>query len=332
MISFKWKIKKSMCWFVVIIVTGVVVVGCMIVQPVLFTPDIDPTVPDASADNLQQYVRKLSEEYYPRSFTYLGNLNKCAEYIKSKFDSTKASEVFEHTFKVRGQVYKNVIARFKGNPQSNSWIIVGAHYDSYDDTPGADDNASGVAGVLELSRLLSEKPLPVNIELVACTLEEPPFFKSADMGSYHHAAVVKANKIDLKYALIFEMIGRFSDESGSQSYPIPLMKMCYPSKGNFIGLIGNFSSGGLVRKMKVAAMKGTELPIRSINAPGAIPGVDFSDHWSYWQFGYKAVMLSDTAFYRHGDYHELEDTWEKLDYVRMAQVVEMAYSILKNVN
>jgi Zn-dependent M28 family amino/carboxypeptidase len=194
--------------------------------------------------------------------------------------------------------------------------------------PGADDNASGVAGLLELAPLLSNSEFPIQVELVAYTLEEPPFFRSEAMGSAVHAASLKRQGVVVRAMFSLEMIGYFSDEPSSQKFPNPLLKLFYPSRGNFIAVVGNFGQIGLVRKVKRAMRATTLLPVHSITAPGWLPGIDFSDHLNYWQQGYPAVMITDTSFYRNEHYHTAEDTLEKLDYNRMAKVVQSMHATI----
>jgi Zn-dependent M28 family amino/carboxypeptidase len=236
--------------------------------------------------------------------------------------------------------YKNIIARF--GPQSGQLLVIGAHYDSHADaraeitdprgysldthTPGADDNASGVAGLLELARLLAREPQAQAIELVAYTLEEPPHFRT-QMGSVQHARSLSAAKRKVRLMLSLEMIGYFSDEPGSQRYPMRVLDHVYPDRGNFIALVGRMGDFAQMREAKALMTGATDLPVHSINAPPLIPGIDFSDHRSYWAEGYPALMLTDTAFYRNRHYHQAGDTFEKLDYERMAKVVQSVYAV-----
>jgi Zn-dependent M28 family amino/carboxypeptidase len=183
-----------------------------------------------------------------------------------------------------------------------------------------------VAGLIELANLLGRSSPPMKVELVAYTLEEPPFFRSEYMGSAVHARSLKRAGVSVRAMFSLEMIGYFSDDEGSQHFPNPLLRLFYPTKGNFISVIGKLGQGLLVRKIKGAMKGASSLPVYSINAPRSIPGVDFSDHMNYWDAGYPAVMVTDTAFYRNPHYHMAEDTAEKLDYGRMAQVVEGVYA------
>ena len=194
--------------------------------------------------------------------------------------------------------------------------------------PGADDNASGVAGLIELAYLLGKTSLPVRVELVAFTLEEPPFFRTPFMGSAIHAASLKKQGVKVRIMFALEMIGFFSDASHSQGFPLSILRLFYPSQGNFIAVVGKLGQGSVVRRVKQAMRGPSLLPVYSINAPRFVPGIDFSDHLNYWEAGYEAVMITDTAFYRNQGYHTLQDTPDTLDYERMAMVVQGVYAAI----
>lgn len=229
---------------------------------------------------------------------------------------------------VEGERYKNVVARF--GPESGRLLVIGAHYDSHGATRGADDNASGIAGLLELAHLLGQSGPARPVELVASTLEEPPHFRSPHMGSVWHARALKAAGREVELMLSLEMIGYFSDSPGSQAYPLAALKLGYPDRGNFIALVGQFGDFGVSRSVKAAMSGASELPVYSLNAPSMVQGVDFSDHRSYWAQGYPALMVTDTAFMRNPNYHRAGDTFDKLDYKRMAMVVQAVYAVAKN--
>ncbi len=272
---------------------------------------------------LQAHVRKLSIELAPRDESHVENLDLVAAYIKNEFSQTTAL-VSEQPYRVQGKSYRNVIAQF--GPESEERIVVGAHYDTAGALPGADDNASGVAGLIELARLLGRQPPPLRVELVAFTLEEPPYFRTTGMGSSVHAESLRKQSVRVRAMLSLEMIGYFSDAPNSQHFPVGVLGAFYPSTGNFISVVGRLGDWSLVRSTKAAMRNASPLPVYSINAPALVPGVDFSDQLNYWQAGYHALMITDTAFYRNRNYHTAEDTEEKLDYKRMAMVVEGVYA------
>lgn len=276
---------------------------------------------------LEQHVKMLSETFYPRGHAYTKNLDRTADYIKTLFSKTKG-KVSVQEYNVGDAQYKNVICRFGSSDKD--LIVVGAHYDGCFDTPGADDNASGVAGLLEIARLInnSKNLSQKNIELVAYSTEEPPHFGSKDMGSYIHAKSLADKNISIKGVLILEMIGYFTDTPNSQTYPSPILNFIYPSVGNFIVIVGKLQQREFTKKIKISMKGVTDLPTYSINAPSSIPGIDFSDHRNYWIYGYNAVMITDTSFFRNKNYHSANDTYDTLDYKKMAQVVISTYQAI----
>ena len=297
-----------------------------VTQPLLSRahPNSERTVDPA---RLEAHVRKLSIELGPRDADHIENLDRVAAYVKDEFSQTTA-QVSEQVYRVQGNTYRNVVAHF--GPESEERIIVGAHYDTAGPLPGADDNASGVAGLIELARLLGQQQPPLRVELVAFSLEEPPYFRTTGMGSSVHAESLRNQNVQVRAMISLEMIGYYSDAPDSQSFPIGVLSAFYPSKGNFIGVVGRLSDGLLARKVKSAMRNTTPLPVYSINAPQFVPGVDFSDQLNYWHAGYSAVMITDTAFYRNRNYHTAQDTAEKLDYKRTAMVVEGVYAAVMN--
>ena len=240
---------------------------------------------------LRQHVDKLSVELMPRSYENPENLNRIAEYIQTQFSDAGAT-VRHQPFTADGKVYRNVIAEF--GSESDTIIVVGAHYDSAGELPAADDNASGVAGLLELARLLGAAEIDQRILLVAFCLEEPPFFNTPQMGSAVFARSMVDTGKNVRIMVALEMIGYFSDKPGSQEYPVPLLKLFYPSKGNFIAVVDQLF-GANAGKMKKIMRANSDIPVFSINAPSVIPGIDLSDHKSFWDLGYPAVMITDTA-------------------------------------
>ena len=293
-----------------------------VTQPLLSKARPNP-VRTVDPSRLQAHVRKLSVELAPRDESHIENLDRVASYIKNEFSQT-TTFVSEQAYRVQGRSYRNVIAQF--GPESDERLIVGAHYDTAGPLPGADDNASGVAGLIELARLLGQQQPPLRVELVAFTLEEPPYFRTTGMGSSVHAESLRKENVRVRAMFSLEMIGYFSDVPNSQHFPSAALSPLYPSTGNFISVVGRMSDWSLVRRTKVAMRNASPLAVYSINAPSFVTGVDFSDQLNYWQAGYNAVMITDTAFYRNRNYHTFQDTEEKLDYKRMAMVVEGVYA------
>lgn len=295
----------------------VLLVWVAVARPTLPTESsYNPKYP-VSEDALNTHVQFLSIDCLPRDHENTHNLNKAASYIENAF-AMSADEVELQSYTTDGEEYKNVIGIY--GPESDEVFVVGAHYDAFVDFPGADDNASGVAGLIELGNLLSQVSLQSRIILVAYTLEEPPYFRTEKMGSAIHAQSLTASNAKVKLMISLEMIGYFSDAEGSQDYPNPLLRLFYPKQGNYISIIDQMPANN-ARAIKQAINAYTDIPAYSINAPAFIPGIDFSDHMNYWNNNYPAVMITDTAFYRNVNYHTPYDTYDKLDYEKMAQVI-----------
>jgi hypothetical protein len=276
-------------------------------------------------ERLKAHVVTLSQALYPRDWKHVDNLDKCADYIAEHFTNAGAA-VESQVFSVQGMPYRNVIGRF--GVGKGAKVVIGAHYDACGETPGADDNASGVAALLELAYLLGRNPPAREIELVAYALEEPPFFRTPHMGSAIHARSIEGEKAAITGVIVLEMVGCFRDERGSQSYPSILLWLMYPSRGNFIAVVGPWDQGDWVKTVKAGMTGATDLPVYSIRAPTVVPGVDFSDHLNYWPLGIHALMITDTAFYRNKAYHAANDTADRLDYNRMSKVVVAVFETL----
>ena len=274
---------------------------------------------------IKKHLTVLTKTGNFRTHTNIEQLDATADYIKTVFTQF-ADSVFIQEYTVNGQVYKNVICSF--GTEHKKRIIVGAHYDVCGNQEGADDNASGVVGLLELSRLLKGQKLNQRIDLVAYTLEEPPFFRTAFMGSYVHARSLAENKTDVYGMVALEMIGFFKEEKKTQSYPVRLLSLFYGNKGDYITLVKKFGAGQFTRTFcrKYKATKAIKTKL--FTGPPALPGIDFSDHQNYWKFGFNALMITDTAFYRNKNYHEPTDTMETLDIFRMAKVIDGVFKTL----
>lgn len=252
-------------------------------------------------------------------------LNKTAGYIRNEF-LKYADSVSYQEYEVKGTVYRNVIASFGTNNRQR--IIVGAHYDVCGEQEGADDNASGVVGLLELARLLNQQSLNYRIDLVAYTLEEPPYFRTEYMGSYIHAQSLHENKVDVYGMVCLEMIGYFSDEKKSQDYPLGILSLFYGNKGNYITLVKKSGSGKFAKQFSKEYKATKAIKTKKFTGPETLSGIDYSDHLNYWKFGYSALMVTNTAFYRNKNYHHPTDTMETLDIYRMSKVINGVYQSL----
>ncbi len=272
---------------------------------------------------LKNIVQQLSVDIGPRNYDQLESLRLASQLIQTEL-VTLGYEVKLQKYFVLGKEVENVIVSI--GPKNAERIIVGAHYDTFSNQAGADDNASGVAGLLALAKLLkrNEHELKKRIDLVAFTLEEPPFFRSESMGSYVHARSLSEKNIEVRGMISLEMIGYFTKTEGSQKYPLGILQFFYPNNGDFIGVISNISSWSLKSELSNHMSK-SDIEIQTLAAPANLIGMDFSDHLNYWKFGYDAVMVTDTAFYRNVNYHQVTDTIETLDFTSMAEVVRAVY-------
>jgi hypothetical protein len=293
-------------------------------EPVLVDTPALSRVPDGTAERLAADVAELAGRR--RDVGAPVDLDATRAWVRARLEETGAV-VSEQRYEVGGMPYANVMTHF--GPDAGPRLIVGAHYDTCGPHPGADDDASGVAGLLELARRLAREPPPGRVDLVAFTLEEPPYFATRDMGSAVHAASLAEAGVEVRAMIALEMIGTFDDRPGSQRFPFGLLGALYPDRGDFVAVVGDLDRIGLVRRVKRAMAESTPLPVRSIDAPATLPGIDFSDHRSYWARGYPAVMVTDTAFFRNAAYHTDGYRPERLDYRRMAEVVEATLGAVK---
>jgi hypothetical protein len=305
----------------IFMITGFLMAGLwwFFTQPA-FPPRAETLETSAAVNaRLERHVRMLSEEFYPRDVHHPENLARAAEWMAAEFRKT-GGKVELQPYTAFGSPFQNVSVLFDG--PGDARVVVGAHYDAAPGTPGADDNASGVAGLMELATLLSKMELESDVELVAYCTEEPPYFGTTAMGSYAHARSLHEAGIKVLGMVSLEMIGFFSDEKGSQQYPIPALAMLYPSAGNFIAVVSRLDQRSLTGKVKRSMKKQRDLPVVSFVGPVSLNGIDFSDHRNYWKFDMPAVMVTNTAFFRNEHYHGVGDTADRLDYDRMRQVTE----------
>ena len=272
-------------------------------------------------DRIKNDIHQLTSTSDFRNYKNIAALNEAASYIYSEFKKI-GFHPKEQPYELGGETYKNILAYY--GPSEGKRIVIGAHYDVCGDQVGADDNASGVAGLLELARQFKKhKPnTSYRFEFVAYTLEEPPFFRTEYMGSHIHAKDLFENKTPVEAMISLEMIGYFSEEPNSQDYPIGIMKYLYPTTGNYIAVVGKLGQGRLANKIKKGMTKGSSIDVCSINGPARMSGIDFSDHLNYWKYSFDAVMITDTSFYRNSNYHKTSDRPETLNYVKMAAVIQ----------
>ena len=321
-------LKKITYLIILTIVLSFFVLLYFITNPIFPVKKANIEIP-VNKDRLYADVKKLASVNPPRNYANLSSLNSAADYISGEFKKLNC-RVEEQKYTADGYEYRNIIASF--GPEDGERIIVGAHYDVCEDQPGADDNASAVAGMLEIARLIDElKPeLKNRIDFVAYTLEEPPYFRTKYMGSAVHAKSLADANVKVKLMISLEMIGFFSDEEHSQKFPVFFLKWFYPDKANYIMLVGKLGNGNITSDVKKYMMEASDIDVHSINAPRFLPGIDFSDHLNFWNRSYEALMITDTAFYRNPNYHRASDTIETLNFDRMSEVVKGVYWTVVN--
>ncbi|MFM7661957.1 MAG: M28 family peptidase [Bacteroidota bacterium] len=274
---------------------------------------------------LRQHLTTITKREKARHFENPEVLDSVAAYIYREFEKS-ADSVYYQTYRANGTTYRNVIAVFGSKNQKR--IIVGAHYDVCGNQEGADDNGSGTVALLELSRMLKGKELQNRIDLVAYTLEEPPYFRTDYMGSAIHAKSIEPIKDQVLGMISIEMIGYFSDKKNSQEYPLGILKWFYGGKGNYITLVRKSSVDKFVKRFIRNYKKSKLIKAKKFAAPRSLPGIDFSDHLNYWNLGIDALMITDTSFYRNKNYHKETDTMETLDFAKMAKVINATYQVL----
>lgn len=283
-----------------------------------------PLAPPSAAEirlseTLRRHVEKLAGEIGERNVFLPAKLEEAARWIEGEF-AALGYAVRREEFVSYGITCQNLWCEIPGTSRREELIVVGAHYDSVQGSPGANDNATGVAALIEIARALRDATPARSLRFVAFANEEPPFFQTEEMGSLVHARAAKGRGERIAGMISLETIGFYSDASRSQKYPPPF-SLFYPRRGDFIGFVGNVSSRRFVREAVRAFRESARFPSEGAAIPEAIPGVGWSDHWAFWRNGYPALMVTDTAPFRYPYYHTQEDTPDKVDYDRLARVV-----------
>jgi Zn-dependent M28 family amino/carboxypeptidase len=314
MISRRRILITAVCCLFFYTKTSVVIIAANIVNTDLIV------MKEEIKGNLSKTVHYLAEEIGPRSYTQTEALQKTTDYIKSEL-SAYGYEVSVQAYRAKERSFENIYVVKRGNIAPDKILVIGAHYDTVPGTPGADDNASGVAGLLELARVFADEEPGNTLHFVAFALEEPPFFRTKQMGSYVYAKKLNDEQRDVEGMICLESMGFFRDGPDSQMFPLPFFRFFYPTTGNYITFVSDFQSKGLLKRAENAFRQDSSLPVESLSSFALIPGIDFSDHRSFWKFGYAAIMVTDTAFYRNPHYHGIGDVPSTLDYERLAEVV-----------
>lgn len=273
---------------------------------------------EVSPQRLRAHVERLAGEIGERNVFRPEALRAAADYIQEEW-RRQGYQVIPHWYEVSGTQWANLEVTRSGSAQPHEILLLGAHYDSVRGSPGANDNASGIAALLELSRLFADLTPALTVRFVAFVNEEPPFFFTRRQGSVVYARAARARGDAIRAMVSLEMIGCYRNEPGSQRYP-PLFRFFYQSRANFIAFVSNFRSRTLMRRAAHVFRQCSDFPLEHVATLFCIPGVAWSDHWSFWRQGYPAFMVTDTAFYRYPYYHTSQDTPEKLAYPELTRV------------
>lgn len=272
----------------------------------------------ALVQQLKRHVQTLAGDIGERNVYRPAALEAAARYIESELAGIGYA-VKRQTYLTQGLECANLEAVLPGRRRPQESIVVGAHYDTVLGSPGADDNASAVAALIEIARRLKGHAPGRTLKLVTFVNEEPPYFFWGEMGSKQYARAARSRRENIRLMISLEMLGYYRDEPGSQAYP-PLFRHFHPERGNFIAFVSNFRSRQAMRRAAQAFRNHSDFPLETTATFGWIPGVAWSDHISFWRAGYRAFMCTDTAFFRNPHYHNADDTPEKLDYARLAKL------------
>lgn len=306
----------------VVCMLGIVVSGPVVLRP----PGVEMGDVDVSAERLRRTVARLCGEFAPRDFEHPENLDRAANWIESRFTEAGLAVEMQNYETPQGQ-FRNVVASRQGLDPEAGALIIGAHYDAYGGFPGANDNASGVAVLLELVRHLDATPPRMTHYFVAFGTEEPPFFRTEHMGSAVFARSLEQRGVDVRLMIALDLVGFYSDLPGSQRFPLPGLGLLYPDAGNFVAIVGDLGSGAAIRRVKSRMKASGAIPVYSFRAPARVPGVNWSDNLPFRERELAAVLVTDTAFMRYPHYHAAKDTPEKLDYERMAQLTHALLAV-----
>lgn len=290
---------------------------------------VDARTVSTGKARLMRDVQVLAGEIGARSLAKPAMLARAEAYVRAQLHTATRLPVARLPYAVEGKTVFNLEVVIPGRDASAGQLVIGAHYDSVPGTPGADDNASGVAALLEIARQLRPQTQHRTVRLVAFVNEEPPYFKTEAMGSLVYAKHLKAKGVAVHAMIALDMLGYYSDAKGSQKYP-PVIGRFYPKTANFVALVGNVAAGTVLHRAKAVFKGAVQFPVETIAAPQAVQGIDFSDHWSFWQQGYPGFMITDTAFFRNAHYHEPTDTPRTLDFDRLATVTAGIIAVAKD--
>lgn len=315
-------LKRLALGAVILVVLLIVVWWIMIQMPLRsFRGPLPPLSRTESMlrDGLRRDVEKLARDIGERHMAKPNQLRAAVEYLEAALTNAGYA-VARQTFQTAGEPCHNLEVELRGKQHPDEILVIGAHYDSAIGTPGANDNGSAVASLLALARAWAGRVPARSVRFVAFPNEEPPFFGTEQMGSHAYARRCRERNERVTAMLSLETMGYYSEAPGSQRYPFPV-GLFYPSEGNFIAFVTKTGNAALVRRCVESFRRNAQFPSEGAALPAGLPGVCWSDHWAFWQAGYPAVMITDTAPFRYPFYHTLQDTPDKIDYERLARVV-----------
>ena len=277
--------------------------------------------------HLYEHIEVLTKTIGERNSIKYAALEQTYNYIL-RIMRQSLFRIKEYDYYYNNLIFRNIVAEKIGMRYPHEIIIIGAHYDTVHNSPGADDNSSGIAALLEFIRLFDDYENQRTMRFIAFTLEEPPFHDTPKMGSYVYAHSCKRRQENILFMISLEMLAYFSNKRGSQKYPHPNMINKYPNKGNFITIVGNNKSLAITQKLTDILNRHGSVHAYPIIATPEISGANLSDHSPFWNLGYKAMMITDTAFYRNPNYHEPNDTIDTLNFKHFSKLVFGLYQSL----
>jgi len=281
--------KKKMIGYILLVVVLLAVFLVYSVLKVRVSPSVFVSRQDSNLgsdiNQLYEHVEHLSVRIGSRSVFEYDKIEAAKHYVVSFLEDMGYAPVLQN-YTYKDKVYSNIIALREGVQRSDETVVIGAHYDTVYGTPGADDNASAVAVLLEMCRALKDFLPGRTLKLIFFTLEEPPVFRTKFMGSYVYAREAKAKGENIRAMVCLEMLGYYGDKKGGQTFPLPFMNLVYSSTPNFIAVVGNLKSRGLVKRIEGSLKKSSNIPVETLSTVSFVPGVDFSDHRSFWKMGY----------------------------------------------
>ena len=324
--GFRWSVRLGLP---LLLLAGLY--SCMIGMPgTSHSGPLPPLTPEQAAlsASLRRDVTELASTIGVRNWQRHAKLERAADFVGNRLKEA-GHTVARQTFLIDQTPFHNLEVEIRGASKPEEIVVVGGHYDSVMGCPGANDNATGAAGAIALAAAFAKEKPARTLRFVAFTNEEPPHYRTHEMGSVVYAGRCRERKENVVAMLSLETMGCYSDAKGSQSYPAPL-SLLYPSTGNFIAFVGNVSSRGLVRKSIRTFRDHARFPSEGAALPGWLPGIGWSDHWSFWEQGYDAIMVTDTAPFRYAHYHTVQDTVDKVDFDRLARVVEGLVPVVRS--